>query len=55
MQRFSPTEPLNHSDVLLLSMQGAVGDMLCHFIDKDGNVIQSSLERQTDEHTIWSS
>ena len=28
---------LNHSDVLLLSMQGAVGDMLCHFIDKDGN------------------
>lgn len=37
---------LNHSDVLLLSMQGAVGDMLCHFIDKDGNVIQSSLERR---------
>lgn len=37
---------LNHSDVLLLSMQGVVGDMLCHFIDKDGNVIQSSLERR---------
>ena len=37
---------LNHSDVLLLSMQGAVGDMLCHFIDKNGNVIQSSLERR---------
>ena len=37
---------LNHSDVLLLSMQGAVGDMLCHFIDKDGNVIQFSLERR---------
>lgn len=37
---------LNHSDVLLLSMQGAVGDMLCHFIDKDGNVVQSSLERK---------
>lgn len=37
---------LNHSDVLLLSMQGAVGDMLCHFINKDGNVIQSSLERR---------
>lgn len=37
---------LNHSDVLLLSMQSAVGDMLCHFIDKDGNVIQSSLERR---------
>ena len=37
---------LNHSDVLLLSMQGAVSDMLCHFIDKDGNVIQSSLERR---------
>ena len=37
---------LNHSDVLLLSMQGAMGDMLCHFIDKDGNVIQSSLERR---------
>ena len=37
---------LSHSDVLLLSMQGAVGDMLCHFIDKDGNVIQSSLERR---------
>ena len=37
---------LNHSDVMLLSMQGAVGDMLCHFIDKDGNVIQSSLERR---------
>ena len=37
---------LNHSDVLLLSMQGAGGDMLCHFMDKDGNVIQSSLERR---------
>ncbi len=35
---------LTYNDFLLLSMKGAVGDMLCHFIDKDGNLIASDIE-----------
>ena len=33
-----------NNDKLYLKMQGAVGDLLCHFIDKDGNIIQSGFE-----------
>ncbi|MDY4694246.1 MAG: sugar-binding transcriptional regulator [Blautia sp.] len=35
---------LTHNDFLLLSMKGAVGDILCHFIDKDGNPVSSDIE-----------
>ncbi|PKM52091.1 MAG: sugar-binding protein [Firmicutes bacterium HGW-Firmicutes-7] len=35
---------LNHNDFLLLSMQGAVGDILCHFIDKNGTLIDSEID-----------
>lgn len=34
----------SNSDFLLLSMKGAVGDILCHFIDKDGNLVPSDIE-----------
>ncbi len=34
----------NKNDFLYLSMQGAVGDILSHFIDKDGNPIQTDIE-----------
>ncbi len=36
----------SNSDFLLLSMKGAVGDILCHFIDKDGNLVPSDIEGQ---------
>ena len=35
---------LSHNDFLLLTMRGAVGDILCHFIDADGNFIPSDIE-----------
>lgn len=35
---------LNKNDFLYLKMKGAVGDVLCHFIDKDGNLIESNIE-----------
>ncbi len=35
---------LSSNDFLLLSMKGAVGDILCHFIDKDGNLVPSDIE-----------
>ncbi|MDD7220338.1 MAG: sugar-binding transcriptional regulator [Clostridia bacterium] len=35
---------LTHNDFLLLSMKGAVGDILCHFIDKDGKPVSSDIE-----------
>ncbi|MDR2110551.1 MAG: hypothetical protein LBP32_04515 [Spirochaetaceae bacterium] len=35
---------LSASDFLYLKMHGAVGDILCHFIDKQGNVIIAPLE-----------
>jgi DNA-binding transcriptional regulator LsrR (DeoR family) len=38
------TGVLSASDFLYLKMHGAVGDILCHFIDKRGNVIVTPLE-----------
>lgn len=35
---------LNRNDFLYLQMQGAVGDLLSHFIDRDGNLIDTPLE-----------
>jgi DNA-binding transcriptional regulator LsrR (DeoR family) len=35
---------LSANDFLYLKMHGAVGDILCHFIDKRGNVIVTPLE-----------
>ncbi|MCE5343921.1 MAG: sugar-binding transcriptional regulator [Eubacteriales bacterium] len=37
---------LNHNDFLYLQMQGAVGDLLSHFIDRDGNLIETPLEQR---------
>ena len=37
---------LNQNDFLYLSMQGAVGDILTHFIDKDGKPIHSDVEER---------
>lgn len=37
---------LNKNDLLYLKMKGAVGDLLCHFIDKDGNLIESNIEER---------
>ena len=37
---------LHHEDFLLLTLQGAVGDILSHFIDKDGNPIESTLDNR---------
>lgn len=35
---------ISQSEMEILKMRGAVGDILCHFIDKDGNLIENSLE-----------
>ena len=35
---------LNKNDMIYLKMKGAVGDVLSHFIDKDGNLVPNSLE-----------
>lgn len=35
---------LNHNDFLLLNMKGAVGDIICHFIDKDGNLVDTDID-----------
>lgn len=35
---------LNKNDLIYLEMQGAVGDVLSHFIDKDGNLISTHYE-----------
>lgn len=35
---------ISNNDLRLLSMQGAVGDVLCHFYDKNGNPISSELD-----------
>lgn len=35
---------LGHNDFLLLSMKGAVGDIICHFIDKDGNLVDTDID-----------
>lgn len=35
---------LSHNDFLLLNMKGAVGDVICHFIDKDGNLVDTDID-----------
>lgn len=35
---------LNYNDFLLLNMKGAVGDIICHFIDKDGNLVDTDID-----------
>lgn len=35
---------LNPSDFRLLSMKGAVGDVICHFIDKDGRLVDTEVD-----------
>ena len=35
---------LNQSDLFYLKMHNAVGDVLCHFLDKDGNLIHTPIE-----------
>lgn len=37
---------LNKNDFLYLSMKGAVGDILSHFIDKDGNPVLTSIDER---------
>lgn len=34
---------LNPNDFLLLNMQGATADILCYFIDKDGNLVDTEI------------
>lgn len=34
----------SNNDFLLLSMKGAVGDILCHFIDEQGELVPSDIE-----------
>src|SRR5471030_2050924 len=35
---------LSENDLLYLKLKGAVGDVLCHFLDKDGNLVDSNIE-----------
>lgn len=35
---------LSHNDFLLLTMKGAVGDIICHFVDKDGNLVDTDID-----------
>ncbi len=37
---------LTRNDFLLLQMKGAVGDILCHFIDENGDLIPNDLEQR---------
>jgi len=37
---------INQNDVVYLKMQGAVGDLLCHFVDKDGNLVNADIENR---------
>lgn len=37
---------LSNSDYRYLHMKGAVGDILCHFFDKDGNNVSPDIERR---------
>ncbi len=34
---------IKSNDLVLLKMQGAVGDILSHFYDEDGNVIETEI------------
>jgi len=40
------TGALSKNDFLYLKMQGAVGDILCHFFDKRGNILATPLEER---------
>jgi len=40
------TGALSKNDFLYLKMQGAVGDILCHFFDKQGNILTTLLEER---------
>ncbi len=35
---------LTQNDFLLLSMKNAVGDIICHFLDKDGNIVDNEID-----------
>lgn len=35
---------LSKNDLLYLKLKGAIGDILCHFVDKDGNLVDSNIE-----------
>ncbi len=35
---------LSHNDFLLLDMKGAVGDLICHFIDKEGRLVDTDID-----------
>lgn len=35
---------LNPSDFRLLAMKGAVGDVICHFIDRNGNLVDTDVD-----------
>ncbi len=37
---------VSNNDLVLLQMQGAVGDVLSHFYDKDGNIIKTGLNER---------
>lgn len=37
---------LNNNDFLYLSMQGAVGDLLSHFFDKEGKLLNTPIEER---------
>lgn len=37
---------LNSNDFMYLNMQGAAGDLLCHFIDRNGNLLNTPLEER---------
>ena len=37
---------VSNNDLVLLQMQGAVGDILSHFYDKDGNIIETGLNER---------
>ena len=40
---------LSKNDFLLLGLQGAVGDLLSQFIDKDGNKVDNDLHEIDDK------
>ncbi len=40
------TGVLSPSDMFYLKMNSAVGDVLCHFMDRDGNLIHSPIEER---------
>lgn len=37
---------ITKNDLLYVKMKGAVGDILCHFIDKNGDLLETSIEER---------